>query len=70
MEDFLTQFSIGEQFSLHEFALEYIDTKTDINGIDYAYYIYVGELEDKNIKKIILAYNCDVLRGVFVTIEK
>ena len=70
MEDFiLNQFCIGEEFTLHEFELEYIETKTDKNGIDYDYFKYQGKLLDINAEEIILAYNCDILRGVFVTLK-
>jgi hypothetical protein len=70
MEDFiLNQFCIGEEFTLHEFELEYMETKTDKNGIDYDYFKFQGKLLDINAKEIILAYNCDILRGVFVTLK-
>jgi hypothetical protein len=70
MEDvILNQFCIGEEFALHEFELEYLETKTDKNGINYDYYRYNGKLPDKKIKDIVLAYNCDVLRGIFVTLR-
>ena len=70
MEDFIiNQFCIGEEFALHEFELEYIETKTDKNGIDYDYFKYVGKLLDKSAEEIILAYNCDILRGVFVVLK-
>jgi hypothetical protein len=69
MEDFiLNQFCIGEEFALHEFDLEYIETKTDKYGLDYNYFRYIGEMEINNIKQLILVYNCDVLRGVLVTL--
>ena len=70
MEDFIiNQFCIGEEFALHEFELEYIETKTDKNGIDYDYFKYLGKLLDESAEEIILAYNCDVLRGVFVVLK-
>ena len=70
MEDFIVnQFCIGEEFALHEFELEYIETKTDKNGIDYDYFKYVGKLLDKSAEEIILAFNCDILRGVFVVLK-
>lgn len=70
MEDvILNQFCIGEEFALHEFELEYLETKTDKNGINYDYYRFKGKLLDKKIKEIVLAYNCDVLRGIFVTLR-
>lgn len=70
MEDFIiNQFCIGEEFALHEFELEYIETKTDKNGIDYDYFKYVGKLLDESAEEIILAYNCDILRGVFVVLK-
>ncbi len=61
----LNQFAIGEEFSLHEFELEYKETKTDKNGLDYDYYRYVGDLNSIEVKNMILIYNCDVLRGAF-----
>ena len=70
MEDYiLDQFCIGEEFALHEFELEYIETKTDKNGIDYDYFKYLGKLLDESAEEIILAYNCDILRGVFVVLK-
>jgi hypothetical protein len=70
MEDIIISlFCIGEEFALHEFELEYIKTKTDKNGINYDYYRFKGKLLDKKIKEIVLAYNCDVLRGIFVTLR-
>jgi hypothetical protein len=61
----LTQFTIGEEFALHEFELEFKETITDKNGVDYDYYRYTGILNSIEIKQVILVYNCDVLRGVF-----
>ncbi len=70
MEDFIiNQFCIGEEFALHEFELEYIKTKTDKNGIDYDYFKFQGKVLDASAEKIILAYNCDILRGVFVVLK-
>ena len=70
MEDFiLYQFCIGEEFTLHEFELEYMETKTDNNGLDYDYFKFIGKLSNEKIKEIVLAYNCDILRGVFVTLK-
>lgn len=67
--DILNQFCIGDEFALHEFQLEYIDTKTDKNGINYDYYKFKGKMFKEKIKEIVLAYNCDVLRGIFVTLK-
>ena len=64
----LTHFTIGEEFALHEFDLEYIETKTDKNGINYDYFKYTGKLTNDKVKEIVLAYNCDILRGIFVTL--
>jgi hypothetical protein len=61
----LTHFTIGEEFALQEFDLDYLETKTDKNGIDFNYYRYTGKLNNLNVKEVVLAYNCDVLRGVF-----
>lgn len=70
MEDvILNQFCIGEEFALHEFELEYIETKTDKNGINYDLYRFKGKLLNKKIKEIVLVYNCDVLRGIFITLR-
>ena len=63
----LTQFLIGEEFALHEFELDYLETKVDNNGIGFNYYRYTGSLENLGAKEIILAYNCDVLRGVIIS---
>ena len=68
-EIILNQFCIGEEFALHEFDLEYVETKKNKNGIDCNYFRYTGKLDLQNIKQLILVYNCDVLRGVFVTLE-
>ena len=70
MEDFiLNQFCIGEEFALHEFELEYMETKTDKNGLDYDYFKFIGKLSNEKVKEVVLAYNCDILRGVFVTLK-
>ena len=70
MEDFiLNQFCIGEEFALHEFELEYIETKTDKNGLDYDYFKFIGKLSNEKVKEVVLAYNCDILRGVFVALK-
>lgn len=61
----LTQFTIGEEFALHEFELDYLETKLDKNGIEFEFYRYTGNLDDLGVKEVILVYNCDVLRGVF-----
>jgi hypothetical protein len=68
-EIILNQFWIGEEFTLHEFDLEYLETKTDKYGIDYNYFKYVGTLIRENTKEIVLVYNCDILRGVFVVLK-
>jgi hypothetical protein len=46
-----------------------METKTDKNGIDYNYFKYTGESIKQSTKEIILAYNCDILRGVFVLLK-
>jgi hypothetical protein len=68
-EIILNQFCIGEEFALHEFDLEFIETKTDKYGIDYNYFKYTGESANESTKEIILVYNCDILRGVFVLLK-
>lgn len=70
MEDFiLYQFCIGEEFTLHEFELEYMETKTDKNGLDFNYFKFIGKLSNEKVREVVLAYNCDILRGVFVTLK-
>jgi hypothetical protein len=70
MENYiLDQFCIGDEFVLYEFELEYMETKTDKNGIDYDYFKYKGKLTNDKVKEIVLAYNCDILRGIFVTLR-
>lgn len=69
MEDFiLDQFCIGEEFTIHEFELEFMETKTDKNGLDYDYFKFIGKLSNEKVKEVVLAYNCDILRGIFVTL--
>ncbi len=62
----LDQFLIGNEYALYEFDLEYIETKTDLKGIDYEYYRYIGNKDLRKRTKIILVFNCDILRGVYV----
>ena len=61
----LTRFTIGEEFALHEFELDYLETKLDKNGIEFDFYRYTGNLDNLDVEEVILAYNCDILRGVF-----
>ena len=51
----LTQFTIGEEFALHEFELDYLETKLDKNGIEFEFYRYTGNLDDLGVKEVILA---------------
>ena len=62
----LDKFLIGNEYALYEFDLEYIETKTDLKGIDYEYYKYIGNKDLRKTTKIILVFNCDILRGVYV----
>ena len=68
-EIILNQFCIGDEFALHEFELEYMETKTDNNGIDYDYFKFTGKLTNERVEEIVLAYNCDILRGIFVILR-
>lgn len=65
----LAKFSIGEEFAEHEFELEYIKTETDKDCIDYDLYRYTGKdisnVMGYELKEVVLAYNCDILKGVF-----
>jgi hypothetical protein len=70
MEEIIfNQFCIGEEFALHEFDLEYVETKKDKNGVDYDYFKFIGKLSNEKVKEVVLAYNCDILRGVFVILK-
>lgn len=66
----LTQFTIGEEFALHEFELDYLETKLDKNEIEFDFYRYIGNLDNLDVEEVILAYNCDILRGVFTMARK
>ena len=68
-EIILNQFCIGDEFAIHEFELEYMETKTDKNGIDYDYFKYTGNLFNEKTREVILVYNCDILRGVFIFLK-
>ncbi|WP_396154763.1 hypothetical protein [Flavobacterium macrobrachii] len=68
-EIILNQFCIGDEFALNEFELEYMETKTDKNGIDYDYFKYTGNLFNEKTREVILVYNCDILRGVFIFLK-
>jgi hypothetical protein len=68
-EIILNQFCIGDEFAIHEFELEYMETKTDKNGLDYDYFKFIGKLSNEKVKEVVLAYNCDILRGVFVILK-
>jgi hypothetical protein len=64
-EIIIKQFTIGEEFALREFELEYLETKSDSIGISYDYYIYTERVNKTQYNKLILVYNCDILRGLF-----
>jgi hypothetical protein len=46
-----------------------METKTDKNGIDYDYFKYTGNLFNEKTREVILVYNCDILRGVFIFLK-
>lgn len=62
------KFKIGEQYGKHEFELDWVTSVLD-NNLRYEVYKYIGK--DKTsvfnfeIHRILLAYNCDFLAGVF-----
>lgn len=62
------KFRIGEQYEKYEFELDWVTSVLD-NNLRYEVYTYTGK--DKSsifnfeINKILLAYNCDFLAGLF-----
>ncbi|SEF77254.1 hypothetical protein [Flavobacterium urumqiense] len=66
------KFKIGEQYGKYEFELDWVTSVVD-NNLRYEVYRYIGK--DKSsffnfeIHKILLAYNCDFLTGVFYFIK-
>jgi hypothetical protein len=66
------KFRIGEQYEKYEFELDWVTSMID-NNLRYEVYRYIGK--DKSsifnfeIDKILLAYNCDFLAGVFYFIK-
>ncbi|WP_238567346.1 hypothetical protein [Flavobacterium sp. 83] len=66
------KFKIGEQYGKYEFELDWVTTVLD-NNLRYEVYQYIGN--DKNtifdfeVHKILLAYNCDFLAGIFYFIK-
>lgn len=66
------KFKIGEQYGRHEFDLDWVKSVMDDN-LKYEVYKYTGKdkicIFDCKIDKILLAYNCDFLSGVFYFIR-
>ncbi|MFV8324693.1 hypothetical protein [Flavobacterium sp. ZS1P14] len=66
------KFKIGEQYGKYEFELDWVTTVLDKN-LRYEVYQYIGKdkisIFDCEINKILLAYNCDFLAGVFYFIK-
>lgn len=66
------KFRIGEQYGKYEFELDWVTSVLD-RHLRYEVYKYIGK--DKTsvfnfeIHKILLAYNCDFLAGVFYFIK-
>jgi hypothetical protein len=66
------KFRIGEQYGKHEFELDWVTSVLD-NNLRYEVYRYIGK--DKTnvfnfeIHKILLAYNCDFLAGLFYLLK-
>jgi hypothetical protein len=66
------KFRIGEQYGKYEFELDWVTSVID-NNLRYEVYRYIGK--DKSsifnfkIHKVLLAYNCDFLAGVFYFIK-
>lgn len=66
------KFRIGEQYGKHEFELDWVTSVLDDN-LRYEVYKYIGKdktsVFDFEIDKILLAYNCDFLAGIFYFIK-
>lgn len=62
------KFKIGEQYGKHEFDLDWVKSVMN-NNLKYEVYKYTGKdkisIFDCKIDKILLAYNCDFLAGIF-----
>ncbi|HLF52557.1 helix-turn-helix domain-containing protein [Flavobacterium sp.] len=62
------KFMIGERYGKHEFDLDWVKSVMD-NNLKYEVYKYTGKekisIFDCKIDKILLAYNCDFLAGIF-----
>ena len=66
------KFRIGEQYEKYEFELDWVTSVLD-NNLRYEVYRYIGKdktsMFNFEIHKILLAYNCDFLAGVFYFIR-
>lgn len=66
------KFSIGEQYGKHEFELDWLKSILD-NNLRYEVYQYIGNdkrtIFDLEVHRILLAYNCDFLSGVFYFVK-
>ena len=66
------KFKIGEQYGKHEFELDWVKSVFD-NRLRFEVYQYIGKdkttIFDCEVQKILLAYNCDFLSGVFYLIK-
>lgn len=66
------KFRIGEQYGKYEFELDWVTSVMD-NNLRYEVYKYIGK--DKSsifnfeLHKILLAYNCDFLAGIFYFVK-
>jgi len=65
-------FKIGEQYGKHEFELDWVKSVMD-NDLRYEVYQYIGNYKitifGYEAYRILLAYNCDFLSGVFYLVK-
>lgn len=66
------KFKLGEQYGKYEFELDWVTSVLD-NNLRYEVYRYTGKdkitIFDCEVQKVLLAYNCDFLAGVFYFIK-
>lgn len=64
---FKKKFKIGEQFEKHEFDLDFFLQIKSRNGYNYEVFYL---LKSTNDYKVFLAYNCDILSGIFIVLKE
>lgn len=66
------KFKIGEEYGKYEFELDWLKSVLDDN-LRYEVYQYIGNdkrtIFDFEVHRILLAYNCDFLCGIFYFVK-